>query len=99
MFRRIITATLTKTRHYATQRTTHASSMEERIRTRLESDLQPVHYELVNESYKHSVPKGSETHFKVRSRVIIVTRLIIDLLPPYLMQYCCINIAPINYGA
>lgn len=26
--------------------------------------LQPVHLELVNESYMHSVPPGSESHFK-----------------------------------
>lgn len=27
--------------------------------------LQPVHLEVVNESHTHSVPKNSETHFKV----------------------------------
>lgn len=27
--------------------------------------LQPLHLEIVNESYMHNVPKGSETHFKV----------------------------------
>ena len=26
--------------------------------------LQPVHLELVNESFMHSVPPGSESHFK-----------------------------------
>ena len=27
--------------------------------------LEPVHLEVVNESFKHNVPKGSESHFKV----------------------------------
>ncbi|XP_065372379.1 bolA-like protein DDB_G0274169 [Calliphora vicina] len=27
--------------------------------------LQPVHLEVINESYMHNVPKGAETHFKV----------------------------------
>jgi len=27
--------------------------------------LQPVHLEVINESYMHNVPTGSETHFKV----------------------------------
>lgn len=27
-------------------------------------ELSPVHLEVVNESYMHNVPKGSETHFK-----------------------------------
>jgi BolA protein len=27
--------------------------------------IAPHHFELVNESYKHNVPRGSETHFKV----------------------------------
>ncbi|KAG4068317.1 hypothetical protein HA402_007837 [Bradysia odoriphaga] len=31
----------------------------------LKDGLQPVHLEVVNESYMHNVPKGSETHFKV----------------------------------
>ncbi|XP_077999358.1 bolA-like protein DDB_G0274169 [Glandiceps talaboti] len=32
---------------------------------KLTSKLQPVHLEVINESYMHNVPKGSETHFKV----------------------------------
>lgn len=27
--------------------------------------LNPIHYEVINESYMHNVPKGAETHFKV----------------------------------
>jgi stress-induced morphogen len=64
MLRRIITTTLAHARQYSSS--PRAPAMEQRIRTQLESALQPVHYELVNESHKHSVPRGSETHFKVR---------------------------------
>lgn len=35
--------------------------MHQKLTTR----LNPLHLELVNESYKHNVPPGSETHFKV----------------------------------
>jgi len=42
-----------------------AGSTEVRIREKLNLELQPVYLEVVNESYKHSVPKGSESHFKV----------------------------------
>lgn len=31
----------------------------------LKESLQPVHLEVINESYMHNVPKGSESHFKV----------------------------------
>ncbi|CAE7830849.1 BOLA1 [Symbiodinium microadriaticum] len=34
------------------------------IRTKL-SSLNPVFLDVINESYKHNVPKGSESHFKV----------------------------------
>lgn len=38
---------------------------EQRIRLILQNGLAPVHLEIQNESSSHSVPKGSETHFKV----------------------------------
>jgi len=41
------------------------ATMEPLIRSKLEAALRPVHLELVNESGKHNVPKGSESHFKV----------------------------------
>ena len=34
------------------------------IQTKLNS-FAPVHLEVINESYMHSVPEGSESHFKV----------------------------------
>merc|ERR1712037_395681 len=35
------------------------------IRTKLTERFKPEHLEVINESYMHNVPKGSETHFKV----------------------------------
>jgi BolA protein len=35
------------------------------IETKLRQALEPAHLEVINESHMHSVPKGSETHFKV----------------------------------
>lgn len=40
-------------------------SRAERISDILKSALSPVHMEIENESHMHSVPKNSETHFKV----------------------------------
>ncbi|PUA26528.1 MAG: BolA family transcriptional regulator [Cellvibrio sp. 79] len=39
--------------------------VENQINTKLSSSFQPEHLEVINESYMHSVPAGSETHFKV----------------------------------
>jgi len=39
--------------------------VETAIRSKLTSALVPAHLEVVNESRMHSVPPGSETHFKV----------------------------------
>jgi len=39
--------------------------MEERMTKKLIEALKPIHMKITNESYKHSVPKGSESHFHV----------------------------------
>lgn len=39
--------------------------VETRIRARLELVFAPHFLEVENESFRHSVPRGSETHFKV----------------------------------
>src|SRR5688500_88814 len=39
--------------------------LQERIESKLRAQLSPRHLEVVNESSRHSVPPGSETHFKV----------------------------------
>ncbi|KAM9293942.1 bolA-like protein 1 [Gastrophryne carolinensis] len=39
--------------------------VEASIRSKLSQNLEPCHLEVLNESYMHAVPPGSETHFKV----------------------------------
>lgn len=39
--------------------------VQQRIEARLKEALDPSHLEVINESHRHSVPRGSETHFKV----------------------------------
>lgn len=40
-------------------------SVQQQIETKLSGALALAHLEVVNESHMHSVPPGSETHFKV----------------------------------
>jgi BolA protein len=40
-------------------------TVQQTIEKKLGEALRPVHLEVVNESGMHSVPPGSETHFKV----------------------------------
>eukprot|EP00128_Syssomonas_multiformis_P002852 Colp12_sorted_trinity150504_noHs@32461 len=44
---------------------TMAGPVQEKIKAKLAEAFEPSHLEVLNESYMHSVPKGSETHFKV----------------------------------
>ena len=39
--------------------------LQEQIETKLYSAFSPIHLQVVNESYMHNVPAGSESHFKV----------------------------------
>lgn len=39
--------------------------IQQQIETRLTEALSPVHLQVDNESYMHSVPPGSESHFRV----------------------------------
>ncbi|WON76194.1 transcriptional regulator BolA [Serratia sp. UGAL515B_01] len=39
--------------------------VREQIETKLRAAFEPVFMEVVDESYRHNVPKGSESHFKV----------------------------------
>ena len=43
--------------------------LQDTIQEKLTAALAPEHLEVINESHMHSVPKGSETHWKV----VIVT--------------------------
>lgn len=49
----------------STSEPVHDKPVETRIRAKIMAELMPVHFEIENESYKHAVPRGSETHFKV----------------------------------
>lgn len=40
-------------------------SVQDVIEQRLRDNFEPQVLEVVNESYQHNVPEGSETHFKV----------------------------------
>lgn len=43
-----------------------AGPIATRIREKLTEAFIPQHLDVLNESYMHNVPKGAETHFKVR---------------------------------
>ena len=45
--------------------TTTAGPIQMAIQQVLTEKLSPVHLEVLNESFMHNVPKGSESHFKV----------------------------------
>lgn len=45
--------------------TSSQKPIENSICKKLTGKFQPQHLEVINESSKHNVPKGSETHFKV----------------------------------
>ncbi|XP_003703206.1 bolA-like protein DDB_G0274169 isoform X1 [Megachile rotundata] len=59
--------------------------VEHSIRTKLTNSLNPSHIEIINESYMHNVPKGSETHFKV----IVVSDKFVD--KPLLKRHQMVN--------
>lgn len=40
-------------------------SRKQRIEDRIRGTLNPVHMDIVDESYMHSVPAGAESHYKV----------------------------------
>lgn len=43
----------------------HVGPVEEAVRNKLQTAFAPTFFEVVNESYKHNVPAGSESHFNV----------------------------------
>lgn len=49
----------------ASMSTNTGGPIEQAITEALQMKLEPIHLEVVNESYMHNVPKGAETHFKV----------------------------------
>lgn len=40
-------------------------SRKQRIESQIQGALQPMYLDIVDESYMHSVPPGSESHFKI----------------------------------
>ncbi len=40
-------------------------SLKSSIEQKLQTEFEPLHLEVVNESHMHNVPEGSESHFKV----------------------------------
>ncbi|XP_014785398.1 DNA-binding transcriptional regulator BolA [Octopus bimaculoides] len=52
-------------RFYAAKQHQKLAPVESKIIEKLEKYFKPQHLQVVNESYMHNVPKGSETHFKV----------------------------------
>lgn len=40
-------------------------TMQSQLERKLSESLNPMHLEVINESYMHNVPEGSESHFKV----------------------------------
>ncbi|QGU32059.1 BolA family protein [Thermochromatium tepidum] len=40
-------------------------SRKQRIESRIQEALRPLYLDVVDESYMHAVPKGSESHFKL----------------------------------
>ena len=45
--------------------TMQTNTVQQRITQKLNDAFSPEHLEVVNESYMHNVPEGSESHFKV----------------------------------
>jgi hypothetical protein len=43
----------------------HLKSRQERIIEILNKNFNPTYLDVMNESYRHNVPKNSETHFKI----------------------------------
>ena len=41
------------------------ASLQHSIEAKIRDALAPAHLEVINESYMHSVPPGSESHFKL----------------------------------
>ncbi len=60
-------------------------SVQQTIETKIMSSLAPSHLEVINESHMHSVPPGSESHF----RVVVVSHQFEDL--PLLQRHRAVN--------
>lgn len=65
-FHRLLNPTLIRmTSTVAGQTAKTPGPVESAIRSAIRSELSPIRLEVLNESYMHNVPKGSESHFKL----------------------------------
>eukprot|EP00126_Sphaerothecum_destruens_P004149 Sdes_comp18024_c0_seq1m7335 len=56
----------TKIRSFSRQASSAVmGAVYQQIEQKLVREFSPVHLEILNESFMHNVPKGSETHFKL----------------------------------
>ncbi|XP_054264566.1 DNA-binding transcriptional regulator BolA-like isoform X2 [Macrosteles quadrilineatus] len=55
------------------------------IRQKLTEQLKPIHLEVINESFKHGAPPGTEAHFRVK----VVSPLFTDM--PLLKRHQTVN--------
>ncbi len=60
--------------------------IREQIEAKLRAAFDPMYLEVVDESYRHNVPAGSESHFKV---VLVSDRSLANVssIAPYDLQY------------
>ena len=59
--------------------------VQRRIETKLDEALRPAQLQVLNESHMHSVPPGSESHFKV----IVVSDVFLDM--PLVQRHQTVN--------
>lgn len=61
------------------------------IKDKLMKAFEPTHLEIINESYKHNVPKGAETHFKVLVVTEKFTNIpLLKVIILFLLMYHCL---------
>ncbi len=60
-------------------------SMQRTIESKIGASLKPRHLEVINESHMHSVPPGSESHFKL----VIVSDAFVD--QPLVKRHQAVN--------
>ncbi|HID82152.1 MAG TPA: BolA/IbaG family iron-sulfur metabolism protein [Chromatiales bacterium] len=62
-------------------------NMQSEIEKKLQTDLDPVHIEVINETHMHNVPEDADSHFKVT----VVSERFNDL--PLIKQHRLVNAA------
>lgn len=62
-------------------------NMQTEIEQKLQTDLDPVHIEVINETHMHNVPEDADSHFKVT----VVSEQFNDL--PLIKQHRLVNAA------